>query len=218
MAHSEATALRPEAAGGNRILQVERATHRFGDVVALDDVSITARRGRVPHPAGGERLRQDDAAQDRRRARAPDPDRAHRHRRRGRPPRSRRRGATARRCSSTTRSSPTCRSARMSSTGCVCAASTGSSAASGRRMRWPWCSLLDKYGRRVHQLSGGERQRVALARALVTAARDPAARRAARCARREAPRRHAGGAARPAREARPHLHLRYPQLRKRRSP
>ena len=45
MATSEAAAPRTAAAGGDQILQVEHATHRFGDVVALDDVSITARRG-----------------------------------------------------------------------------------------------------------------------------------------------------------------------------
>ena len=199
------------AADGRRSSRCVGVTHRFGEVVALDGVSIIARQGEfltilgqsgsgkttllriisgLEKPTQVERLA--IAGQD-----------VHQ--------RARRPTATARRCSSTTRCSRTCRSARTSSTASRCAACRSDRAPrSGRSRALALVRLDDKYGRRVHQLSGGERQRVALARALVTQARDPAARRAARRARREAPARHAGRAARAAQEARHDLRLHHP--------
>ena len=71
---------------------------------------------------------------------------------------------------------------------------------------------LPGYGaRRPGQLSGGQRQRVALARALVNQPKGAAARRAARRARPQAAREHAGGAEGAAEIARHHLRLRHPR-------
>ena len=47
-------------------------TKRFGELVAVDDLSLELGSRRVLHAAGPERLRQDDDAADDRRLRAPD--------------------------------------------------------------------------------------------------------------------------------------------------
>ncbi len=52
--------------GGLMAIEVRNVSKRFGDFVALDDVSVTRRRRRADGAAGTERQRQVDAAADHR--------------------------------------------------------------------------------------------------------------------------------------------------------
>ena len=142
-------------------------THRFGDVVALDDVSIDARHGEfltiLGESGSGKTtlLRIISGLETPTIGRAPD-DRGHR------------RGRHARRRPQLHDRLPALRAVpahvgrrerRVRPQGARRAACRAARAAP---RRWRWCGSRDKDDRRVHQLSGGERQRVALARALVT--------------------------------------------------
>ena len=167
MAHSEAAAQHPAAAGGEQILQVEHATHRFGDVVALDDVSITARRGEFltllgESGSGKTTLLRIVAGLER-------------------PTRIARIAIDGEDVSAIPASRRNCTTV-FQHYALFPHMSVGQNVEYGLRVRGidrehrrkqaedalALVRLLDKYGRRVHQLSGGERQRVALARALVT--------------------------------------------------
>ena len=167
MANSEAAAPRPAAAGGDQILQVEHATHRFGDVVALDDVSITARRGEFltllgESGSGKTTLLRIVAGLER-------------------PTRIARIAIDGEDVSAIPASRRNCTTV-FQHYALFPHMSVGQNVEYGLRVRGidreqrrkraedalALVRLLDKYGRRVHQLSGGERQRVALARALVT--------------------------------------------------
>ena len=167
MAHSEAAAQHPAAAGSEPILQVEHATHRFGDVVALDDVSITARRGEFltllgESGSGKTTLLRIVAGLER-------------------PTRIARIAIDGEDVSAIPASRRNCTTV-FQHYALFPHMSVGQNVEYGLRVRGidrehrrkraedtlDLVRLLDKYARRVHQLSGGERQRVALARALVT--------------------------------------------------
>ena len=167
MAISEAATPRTAAGGGDQILQVEHATHRFGDVVALDDVSITARRGEFltllgESGSGKTTLLRIVAGLER-------------------PTRIARIAIDGEDVSAIPASRRNCTTV-FQHYALFPHMSVGQNVEYGLRVRGidkdqrrkraedtlALVRLLDKYGRRVHQLSGGERQRVALARALVT--------------------------------------------------
>ncbi len=156
----------PAAAGGE-ILSVEHVTHRFGDVVALDDVSITARRGEFltllgESGSGKTTLLRIVAGLER-------------------PTRIARMAIDGEDVSAIPASRRNCTTV-FQHYALFPHMSVGQNVEYGLRVRGvdkdnrrtraeealALVRLLDKYGRRVHQLSGGERQRVALARALVT--------------------------------------------------
>ncbi len=167
MAQSEAAAPPIAEAGGDQILQVEHATHRFGDVVALNDVSITARRGEFltllgESGSGKTTLLRIVAGLER-------------------PTRIARIAIDGEDVSAIPASRRNCTTV-FQHYALFPHMSVGQNVEYGLRVRGiekdqrrkraedalALVRLLDKYGRRVHQLSGGERQRVALARALVT--------------------------------------------------
>ncbi len=167
MATSEAAAPGAATAGGDQILQVEHATHRFGDVVALDDVSITAQRGEFltllgESGSGKTTLLRIVAGLER-------------------PTRIARIAIDGEDVSAIPASRRNCTTV-FQHYALFPHMSVGQNVEYGLRVRGidkdhrrkraedalALVRLLDKYGRRVHQLSGGERQRVALARALVT--------------------------------------------------
>ena len=167
MANSEAVAPRAAAAGADQILQVEHATHHFGDVVALDDVSITARRGEFltllgESGSGKTTLLRIVAGLES-------------------PTRIARIAIDGEDVSAIPASRRNCTTV-FQHYALFPHMSVGQNVEYGLRVRGidkdqrrqraedtlALVRLLDKYGRRVHQLSGGERQRVALARALVT--------------------------------------------------
>ena len=167
MANSEAVAPRAAAAGADQILQVEHATHHFGDVVALDDVSITARRGEFltllgESGSGKTTLLRIVAGLEH-------------------PTRIARIAIDGEDVSAIPASRRNCTTV-FQHYALFPHMSVGQNVEYGLRVRGidkdqrreraedtlALVRLLDKYGRRVHQLSGGERQRVALARALVT--------------------------------------------------
>ena len=167
MANVEVAAPRAAAADGDHILQVEHATHRFGEVVALDDVSITARRGEFltllgESGSGKTTLLRIVAGLER-------------------PTRIARIAIDGEDVSAIPASRRNCTTV-FQHYALFPHMSVGQNVEYGLRVRGidkddrrkraedalALVRLLDKYGRRVHQLSGGERQRVALARALVT--------------------------------------------------
>ena len=167
MTPSDAAAPAPAAAGGDRILQVDHATHRFGDVVALDDVSITAQRGEFltllgESGSGKTTLLRIVAGLER-------------------PTKIARIAIDGVDVSAIPASRRNCTTV-FQHYALFPHMSVGQNVEYGLRVRGidreerrkraedalALVRLLDKHGRRVHQLSGGERQRVALARALVT--------------------------------------------------
>ena len=167
MANDDPAATGPAEAGGEQILLVEHATHRFGDVVALDDVSITARRGEFltllgESGSGKTTLLRIVAGLER-------------------PTRIARIAIDGEDVSVIPASRRNCTTV-FQHYALFPHMSVGQNVEYGLRVRGvdrdqrrrraedalALVRLLDKYGRRVHQLSGGERQRVALARALVT--------------------------------------------------
>ncbi len=167
MVNNEPAATRSAAAGGEQILLVEHATHRFGDVVALDDVSITARRGEFltllgESGSGKTTLLRIVAGLER-------------------PTQIARIAIDGEDVSAIPASRRNCTTV-FQHYALFPHMSVGQNVEYGLRVRGvdkdqrrqraedalALVRLLDKYGRRVHQLSGGERQRVALARALVT--------------------------------------------------
>ena len=151
------------------MLEIVDVVHRYGDVVALDNISVRAATRRVPDHPGRERLGQDDAAAHHLGPRAAEPGSSAcaspaRTLRRGR-----RRCATAPRSSSTTRCFPHMSVGENVELRAKVRGVPARRAARRRRSRrWRWSACATSRPRRVHQLSGGERQRVALARALVT--------------------------------------------------
>ena len=167
MANDDPAATGPAEASGEQILLVEHATHRFGDVVALDDVSITARRGEFltllgESGSGKTTLLRIVAGLER-------------------PTRIARIAIDGEDVSVIPASRRNCTTV-FQHYALFPHMSVGQNVEYGLRVRGvdrdqrrrraedalALVRLLDKYGRRVHQLSGGERQRVALARALVT--------------------------------------------------
>ncbi len=155
------------AAGEAPVLYVERATHRFGDVVALDDVSITAQRGEFltllgESGSGKTTLLRIIAGLER-------------------PTRIGRIAIDGADVSAIPASRRNCTTV-FQHYALFPHMSVGQNIEYGLRVRGvarekrrkraegvlELVRLPDKYDRRVHQLSGGERQRVALARALVT--------------------------------------------------
>ncbi len=167
MALNEAAATAPGAARGGQILSVEHATHRFGDVVALDDVSITAERGEFltllgESGSGKTTLLRIIAGLER-------------------PSQIARIAIDGVDVSSVPASRRNCTTV-FQHYALFPHMSVGQNVEYGLRVRGvdkgerqerarealALVRLEDKYARRVHQLSGGERQRVALARALVT--------------------------------------------------
>lgn len=156
-----------EPAATGQILLVEHATHRFGDVVALDDVSIAARRGEFltllgESGSGKTTLLRIVAGLER-------------------PTRIARIAIDGEDVSAIPASRRNCTTV-FQHYALFPHMAVGQNVEYGLRVRGVGkderrrraedalglVRLLDKYGRRVHQLSGGERQRVALARALVT--------------------------------------------------
>ena len=93
-----------QAQGGARVISVRNVTKRFGEFVALDDVSVDVASGALTRAARAERLRQVDAAARDRRARAAG------HRRRVHLRQARRRGCGRRSAASASSSSTTRRS------------------------------------------------------------------------------------------------------------
>ena len=155
------------AGGEAPVLYVERATHRFGDVVALDDVSITAQRGEFltllgESGSGKTTLLRIIAGLER-------------------PTRIGRIAIDGADVSAIPASRRNCTTV-FQHYALFPHMSVGQNIEYGLRVRGvarekrrkraegvlELVRLTDKYERRVHQLSGGERQRVALARALVT--------------------------------------------------
>jgi ABC-type Fe3+/spermidine/putrescine transport system ATPase subunit len=155
------------AAGETPVLYVERATHRFGDVVALDDVSITAQRGEFltllgESGSGKTTLLRIIAGLER-------------------PTRIGHIAIDGADVSAIPASRRNCTTV-FQHYALFPHMSVGQNIEYGLRVRGvarekrrkraedvlELVRLPDKYDRRVHQLSGGERQRVALARALVT--------------------------------------------------
>ena len=155
------------ASQGRTVMSIEVAgiSKRFGDFVALDDVSVDHPHRAAHRAARAQRRRQVHAAAHHRRARDP-PTPGTSSSRASRPRTCRRRSATWASSSSTTPPSSTCRWPRTSP--------SAWRSASGRRPRsrrgWTSCSSSCTSSQFAHrlpsQLSGGQRQRMALARAL----------------------------------------------------
>ena len=147
-------------------VELRNATKRFGDVVAVDDVSLAVKTGEfvsIIGPSGCGKtttmrmiagLDQPDAGEVIIRGQADAGSSTVRAQRRPRLPELRPLSAP-RRCSA------------MSSSGCACAASTRQSRRERAVRALRTVGLEGFERRRVGQLSGGQRQRVALARALV---------------------------------------------------